>query len=666
MVEAGDLVEGVREPPLDLVDLGDPGLVAGVQPVLARVEPGLEELHQQPGDVDVVAQRVLDVVEGERRVPLLHVLRVGAEHGGLPPGQAGAEHQRVEAVDLVVAVPHGAQGVLEQLARERGHGLAVAEPELVDERRPAEALELVGPLVDDLDAHRGQHRQDLGERERRADPEHLQPGLAAAGVHLLVEGQVDACGLGAAAQRLQPAEVEGAGGGEEVLLVGLRERVDVLAGQAGAGLLAVLVHDRGREVVTPRAGRLGQPPLEVDRVDLGDLLAPRRVDHEVHVGGRRLGDPGAELHRGATQPVLEDRREPLTDVGVVAVAGQVDEHRDVAAVGVAPDEHPQLPPLARVHDGLGHRRELVDLRVEQLVARVGLQGVHQRLAGVAARVEADPAQHLGGLLPQQRDPGQRLGVGGAREQPEEAALTDHLAVLAELLDAHVVEERRPVDRGARVGLGQHQQGLLPGLLLDQRRELAERGGHVLVGAEDAEAGAGDGPQHVVLAVGLEAVLAVAEEGEVVVGQPAEQVGALPDLLLGQRRRAGLQLVDDRQHLAVHLLPVLDRLADVAQHPEQGLLDVAGVLVVGHPGDLDVHPGLADRVRRRLDGPVGDRGDGLERAGDVADHVELRVDDGVHVPQLAGQLHRQGVHEERHVVGDDLHDRVPARGPAAPR
>ena len=56
---------------------------------------------------------------------------------------------------------------------------------------PLEPLELVGPLVDDLDAHRGQHRQDLRQRQRRADPEHLEPRLTASGVELLVEGQVD-------------------------------------------------------------------------------------------------------------------------------------------------------------------------------------------------------------------------------------------------------------------------------------------------------------------------------------------------------------------------------------------------------------------------------------------------------------------------------------------
>ena len=360
--------------------------------------------------------------------------------------------------------------------------------------------------------------------------------------------------------------------------------------------------------------------------------------------------------------VLEDVRELLADVGVVAVARQVDQHRDVAPVGVAADEHPDLAALAGVHRGLGHRRELVHRGVEQLVPRVGLEGVHQRLAGVAAQVEADPLEHRVGLLAQQRDPGQRLGVGGAGVEPEEPALADDLAVL-ERLHADVVEVRRAVHGRPGVRLGQHQQRLLAGLGLDDRGELAERRRHVLVGAQDAEAGARHGAQQLVVALLLEPVLAVAEEGEVVRGQPLEQLAALADLVLRERRRVGPQLADDLQHLRVHLVPVLDGLADVAQHPLDVLLDGGGVVALADAVDLDVHPGLADEAGLGLQRPVRHRRHPLQRSRDVALDVEERVDHDVHVAQLSGELHGQRVDEERHVVDDHLDDRVPARGPA---
>ena len=196
VVEAGDVVErparSAPRPPRR-----GPGRRAGSN----RISKSSD---QQPGDVDVVAQRALDVVERERRVPLPHVLRVGAQHGRLPPGQPGAEHQRVEAVDLVVAVPDRADRVLEQLARVVRQRAAVAQAELVDVRRPVQAVELVGPLVDDLDAHRRQHRQHAGQRQRRADPVDLEPRLAAAGVEVLVQRQVDA-GAVLADRRSPPA-----------------------------------------------------------------------------------------------------------------------------------------------------------------------------------------------------------------------------------------------------------------------------------------------------------------------------------------------------------------------------------------------------------------------------------------------------------------------------
>ena len=62
-------------------------------------------------------------------------------------------------------------------------------------------------------------------------------------------------------------------------------------------------------------------------------------------------------------------------------------------------------------------------------------------------------------------------------------------------------------------------------------------------------------------------------------------------------------------------------------------------------------------------PSGTGARGLERAGDVALDVELRVDHEVDVAQLATELHRERVDEERHVVDDDLDHRVPAGRPA---
>ena len=285
--------------------------------------------------------------------------------------------------------------------------------------------------------------------------------------------------------------------------------------------------------------------------------------------------------------------DPLPDGGVVAVAGQVDEAGEEAAVDVAAHEQLQLAALAGVHHLGGDRHEVVDRGLEQLVARIGLQHVHQRLAGVAHRVQADDVDHLCGLLAQHRDPAYGLGVGGRGEQAEEAALADDLAVVVELLHADVVEEDRAVHGRLRVGLGQHQEVLVACAGGHRLREHA-RGRRV--GAQDAEAGAGHGDQRLLVAVGLEDVLAVAEEGEVVVGQPAQQGGALLDLVVGERWRVLLDVLDDPLDLGVHPLPVLDGVTDVDEHLGQLVLDLAD-LVVGDPVDLEVHPRLAGHVVR---------------------------------------------------------------------
>ncbi len=186
---------------------------------------------------------------------------------------------------------------------------------------------------------------------------------------------------------------------------------------------------------------------------------------------------------------------------------------------------------------------------------------------------------------------------------------------------------------------------------------------VRVGAQDAEAGAGDGGQRVAVD---QVVLAVAEEGEVVVGEPAQQLTGLFELVLAQVRGDRLvgQGVGDAQRGVAHLLPVLDGLAYVGQDALEVVGDLLEVGAVGLAVGLDVDPGLDEGV-------VGARGLGAVRvavgsedldqlAGEVTADDDLRVDHDVDSAALPGQLVRHGVHEEGHVVGDDLDDRVAGR------
>ncbi len=655
MVEAGHVVQRPEDPLLEVGALGRAGLaVRGDVLVATGEEPRLEQLDQHPGDVHVDAKRVLDVVLGERRAALAHVACVGAEQQRLPPGQSDREHEGVEAVALVAAVPDRKDGVLEEVTGVGGEAAGVPEPEVVDVRRPRQLLEAVGTLVDDLDAHRREHRQHLRQRQRAAHAEDLQPGLAGSSVERLVEREPDRVLL---VDLLEPAQVGGARARAVVLLVGLGEAVGVAPGEPAAVLLAVLGdHSRG-EVVAPGPRRLRAAPLEVGDVGLTDLLPRRRPDHEVEPGRERVADVGGVLQGVAVQLLLEDRRDPLADRCVVAVTRQIDQARPEPAIGVAAEEQLELATLAGLHHRRGDRGELLDGRLEDLVARIGLQDVHHRLACVAHRVIARQLEHATRLVTGKRDVIDRLGVGRRGEQAEEPTLADHLALLVELLDPDVVQVHRAVHGRLGVRLGEHEQGLLPRL---DRRRLGQGRRTDGVGPQDAEPGARQRDQHLLVTLPLEAVLAVAEEREVVVGEPHQEGLTLGELLGRQRWRVLLEVLEDLVDPVVHLRPVLDRLPDVAEDLQQLLLDVRDQLG-RDPVDLQVHPGLAsDVVRAHVCLLVEDL---LQVAGHVAAHDQLRMDHQVHVVLALRERHRHRVDQERHVVGDHLDDRVALGRPA---
>ena len=104
-------------------------------------------------------------------------------------------------------------------------------------------------------------------------------------------------------------------------------------------------------------------------------------------------------------------------------------------------------------------------------------------------------------------------------------------------------------------------------------------------AQDAEPGLVAGP--------------VAEEGEVVVGEPAR--GTRPP------RRPRRQLGGRLERLLAHRLPVLDRGAHLADHALEVLLELAQPALVRLPHHLGVDDGLADRaLLERLGRAAGSR------------------------------------------------------------
>jgi hypothetical protein len=624
-----------------------------------RVEPRLEQPHQQPGEPRVAEQHPLDVVLAERAAGLPQVLGVRAQHLGLLPAEPGGRDERVEAVVLHAPVPQRGERVLEQPAEQFGLDPVVARAphaEVVDPGVPggvvAVAVHLVGPLVDHLDAHALQQRQHLRQRDRRADAVELEPQLPVGGVLRLVQLGGDL--VPRLGERLEHAQVGDGDPRREVRLVRLGEGRAVPADELGRVLLRVELADRDREVVLPGAGDLGEAALQLLDVDAVDVERPAALaaDHQVHPGERGLADHGAVVERAAAKGVEQDLLQAQPYLRGEAVARQVDEAGDVAAVVVAAQEEPDLLALAQPQHAERDRQQLLDGDLEQLGAGEGLQDLDEVLAVVAGERDARAAQHLVQLGAQHRDAGDRLVVGDVGEQAEEAALADHLAGLVEQLHPDVVEVRRAVHGRLAVRLGDDEQALLA----DLGAQLGGHGGEALragaVGAQDAEPGAGERLERLAVLAVLQAVLAVAEEGEVVVGEPAQQLLGVRHHAAGQRRRVLAQLVGGADGERAHLLVVLDRAAHVLEHPPQVGFEPAQYGGAGLAVDLDVHPRLGERQ-------AGDvavlRAE--QAAGEIAPDRQLGVDEQVHPDLVAVELHRHRVDEERHVVGDDLDHRA---------
>ena len=166
--------------------------------------------------------------------------------------------------------------------------------------------------------------------------------------------------------------------------------------------------------------------------------------------------------------------------------------------------------------------------------------------------------------------------------------------------------------------------LSPGLPVGDARP----GGRI---AEDAETAARNGTQHVLAVDHIERVLAIAEEGEVVVGEPAEELDGAGDRFRGNRgRRGGAQVGDDAEACAPHGAPVVHRCADIGEYGLDARLQRRALLVRRDAVGLDVHPRLAQAVvgGDPQKSPVG-------VAADREDRMQQQVDGEVRVGDRRG-------------------------------
>jgi hypothetical protein len=121
------------------------------------------------------------------------------------------------------------------------------------------------------------------------------------------------------------------------------------------------------------------------------------------------------------------------------------------------------------------------------------------------------------------------------------------------------------------------------------------------------------------------------------------------------RRAGGQFRGELGHAGPHRGPILDGGPNLGQDVAQIVGELREALGVGLAQELDVDHRFGDRARRRRGRRR--RRLGREHLGEdpvaVTHDAQHRVDEQLDRVAPPDQPHRHRVHEERHVVADDL-------------
>ncbi|MNX83889.1 hypothetical protein D3C86_1156680 [compost metagenome] len=524
-------------------------------------------------------------------------------------------------------------------------------------RRTGIGLDQVGALLVHAHAQVFEHRQAQGQRDGLAGAEHLEAERARRGL----DGPVQVHGEAARvlARVLHQLDVAYGGAGGVVLAVAGGEGVAVAAQQHDALFLAPADVERGGQVVLPAARGLHDARFQLARIHLGH--GARLAAHgQLDARQRGFRQQRRELAAGAMERLHQQLLDALAQVGVVLVARHEDQARDKAVEAVAPHKEPDALVLLQPQDADGDLEQLVLVGLEQVIARILLEDGDQRLVQVALGQEAGARQDIGALAPRQRDLAGADHIGRGRVQPHEAPFAEQLAVGVEQLHAHIVEVAGPMHGRARVGLGQEDRR---GPFDDARGGGGQRGQVVLARlaqrlAQDARARARYAAQEVLPVARHQLVVALAEEGEMVVQHPFEE-GARLDRFRARGVRRVAHAGDGVLSHLLHARPVFHGGAHVAedagdagaQRLQPGTF--AGTVHLEMHERFEPAGGVAGRVgvvppaqAHPQDRPLG-----------VAADVEDRVDGGVERQAEPVDLHRDRIDEERHVVVDDLDDRM---------
>ena len=435
-----------------------------------RVEVVDEELHELARHPRVVRQRLLDVGLAQRHADLPDVLAVRPQHHHLMPFQLPGQDQAVEAVVLRFIVPDADERLLKFLLDRHQvvlHPLrGEAEIADADHLRRAKRLHFVRNLGLHLHAHVFQPRHDLRQRHGRAGVNDLEVELTLILPAMAIQIDVQRArsqhffDVGDVVDRRRRRETFGVSHGERLL---------VSAVQLDARLLPFLLHQRFQKAIAPRARRLGEIRFDALDVDVRNP-ARRRADDEQSARQRRIRHVVVDRGVSAVERLLQNLLRSLLEIGGVAIARNEDEAGDESLEHVFAGEERDALPFLQQQDSPGDLEEVSVGDLEELVAREGLQDLHQCFSVVTARIETGAIDRPLRFQPEHGDLAHAPAVRSRREETQEAILGDQVPLIVVALDADAIHGHGTVDHAAVVRLGDDEQIFAPRVRAEFRRE----------------------------------------------------------------------------------------------------------------------------------------------------------------------------------------------------
>ena len=134
-----------------------------------------------------------------------------------------------------------------------------------------------------------------------------------------------------------------------------------------------------------------------------------------HLVGHMRGVSGNLAVIGLLQDVLESQAKPCVE----PLPRDIDEARYEPLERIAPHKQRNPLPFLQMQDAHADLVEIILTDLQQLIARISLKDMGQRLAIMAGGREAGPGENVLHLAPQQRDLPGAAAVGGGGQQPDE-------------------------------------------------------------------------------------------------------------------------------------------------------------------------------------------------------------------------------------------------------